>query len=578
MGKFALCIVIASMIVTSPGIARIINIPADYSSIQAGINASLNDDTVLVQPGTFFEDIRFNGHNIVLGSMYIMTFDTSYIAATIIDANSEPFGINFTGSENSGAMVMGFTIQNAISFGIRCWIYSNPVLANNIISGNGLGILCFNSAATIQKNIIRNNDGGGVACFDSSPQIKNNIISENESMQGGGISCIGSSPVIDSNLISDNAAIEGGGIYFASNSQPVITANRILNNIGNGIFCTDGVDAIIKGNEISGNSAEDGAGIFCQYSDVHIDSNYITRNDAIWNGGGIYCSDFMGDMTYNVIGSNSSGNGGGGIYCQDASPVIFNNLIVENTDSIAGGGLYSVRSSPFLYNNVISHNRVISQFEGRGGGVFIRDSELGACNSIFWADTAFQGNEIYVFSGGTSFIACDVYGGWPGWGNIDVDPLFRDPDNGDYRLMATECGYPLSSPCIDAGGNRDAFLNCDWGLGTIWADLGAYGGDITSLEIDDSNSKLPDQISISQNYPNPFNPTTTIQYDLPSPTDVTIEIFDIIGRRIEILINTRQEAGHHQITWNADDVPSGVYFYRIKAGEYSETKKMLLLK
>jgi len=96
--------------------------------------------------------------------------------------------------------------------------------------------------------------------------------------------------------------------------------------------------------------------------------------------------------------------------------------------------------------------------------------------------------------------------------------------------------------------------------------------------IDDDESALPRKAALSQNFPNPFNTATTIQYNLPSPARLTIEIFDILGRKIETLIDEHQTAGRHSIVWNGKNNSSGIYFYRIQAGDYSETKKMVLLR
>ena len=84
--------------------------------------------------------------------------------------------------------------------------------------------------------------------------------------------------------------------------------------------------------------------------------------------------------------------------------------------------------------------------------------------------------------------------------------------------------------------------------------------------------------SLSQNYPNPFNATTTISYELPKASNVRIEIYDIGGRKVAILDEGKQEAGKHSIQWNARSLSSGVYFYRIKAGKFTETKKLVLMK
>ena len=89
---------------------------------------------------------------------------------------------------------------------------------------------------------------------------------------------------------------------------------------------------------------------------------------------------------------------------------------------------------------------------------------------------------------------------------------------------------------------------------------------------------VPNSFFYSQNYPNPFNASTMISYKLPKLTYVNIEIFDILGRCVANLGNSIQSSGLHQVIWDAKDVSSGVYFYKLQAGDYSETKKMVLLK
>lgn len=89
---------------------------------------------------------------------------------------------------------------------------------------------------------------------------------------------------------------------------------------------------------------------------------------------------------------------------------------------------------------------------------------------------------------------------------------------------------------------------------------------------------LPAEFGLCQNYPNPFNAQTTIRYVLPEASHVTVNIYDILGRHVTTLVNDSQPAGSHHMIWNAADRSSGIYFYRIQAGEFAETKKMTLLK
>ena len=94
---------------------------------------------------------------------------------------------------------------------------------------------------------------------------------------------------------------------------------------------------------------------------------------------------------------------------------------------------------------------------------------------------------------------------------------------------------------------------------------------------------VPTEYSLSQNYPNPFNPITTIKYNIPAGVNsessmVNVGVFDILGREIAVLVNKKQKSGSYEVEFNADQYPSGVYFYKLDAGDYKEVKKMVLLK
>lgn len=90
--------------------------------------------------------------------------------------------------------------------------------------------------------------------------------------------------------------------------------------------------------------------------------------------------------------------------------------------------------------------------------------------------------------------------------------------------------------------------------------------------------RSPESFAIDQNYPNPFNPSTTIKYELPRAAHVTICVFDALGREVSVLVNERIEAGSHEVQFDADGLASGIYLYRLRAGEFASTKKMLVLK
>ncbi len=89
--------------------------------------------------------------------------------------------------------------------------------------------------------------------------------------------------------------------------------------------------------------------------------------------------------------------------------------------------------------------------------------------------------------------------------------------------------------------------------------------------------KIPKSFGLFQNYPNPFNPGTTIKYELPRTSHVTLTVYDLLGKEVATLVNAVQEPGYKSVEWNAVGVASGVYFYRLRAGEFVQTRKLLLL-
>ena len=94
----------------------------------------------------------------------------------------------------------------------------------------------------------------------------------------------------------------------------------------------------------------------------------------------------------------------------------------------------------------------------------------------------------------------------------------------------------------------------------------------------DDEVPVPDVYFLSENYPNPFNPTTNVKYGIPEDAHVTINLYDILGRQIGTLVNEDQTAGYHQVQVNGDQLASGMYFFRMQAGDFADTKKMTLLK
>jgi photosystem II stability/assembly factor-like uncharacterized protein len=121
--------------------------------------------------------------------------------------------------------------------------------------------------------------------------------------------------------------------------------------------------------------------------------------------------------------------------------------------------------------------------------------------------------------------------------------------------------------------NSNLFAGTE-GAGVIWQ------RPISEMIVPTSVSTRPrtSDYGLDQNYPNPFNPTTVIRYQLATKNHVTLRIFDVLGREIALLVNEQKKAGMHSVSFNASNLPSGVYFYRLEAGTYHETKKLLIFK
>jgi hypothetical protein len=116
------------------------------------------------------------------------------------------------------------------------------------------------------------------------------------------------------------------------------------------------------------------------------------------------------------------------------------------------------------------------------------------------------------------------------------------------------------------------------GLADLQVNADAAMARYNATSIDDVTDNLPEIFELSQNYPNPFNASTTISFSLSEQQDVTLTVYDLLGRKIVKLIENEKRAGSQQVTFNASDLSSGVYFYRLQAGDKEETRRMVLLK
>ncbi len=391
--------------------------------------------------------------------------------------------------------------------------------------------------------------------------------------------------------------------------------------LGGAIYCcalySEFSKTQIINSKIINNYAGCGGGIALKFCMVILRNNYICYNISGNKGGGIYCRNSYynagSDIESNVICHNIAIQDGGGIYGQRLE--LCNSLIHSNSADY-GGGLYCTGDNDIV-NCTITNNS--AQF--KGGGLYCTQSELtNVIDCIFWDDNAVEGGDevalyaywyydwismTYAWSpANASFYYDDIEGGIgsfylnyegstpqypiiyniPYYYNLNSDPLFLDPENGDFYFFS-------NSPCINTGTPDTTGLNLPEydldGNPRIYEDIidmGCYEWQGTGA----GNNELPITNYQLQNYPNPFNPDTEIAFSIAGSDDkekkVSIIIYNIKGQRVKTLIKEKMKSGRYSVIWDSKDennkpCSSGIYFYKLDVdGKTKALRKMVLLK
>jgi hypothetical protein len=370
--------------------------------------------------------------------------------------------------------------------------------------------------------------------------------------------------------------------------------------------------ALSYGKANSGNDTDRCGGAICIVNDnkVLISNCLICFNMNQGNlsthfGGAIALFSCSPIIENNIICYNSAvGNHAGAIgICYGSSPVIRNNVIYEN-HAAGGGALVFWISNPVLINNTIVYNHadLPGSQVSHGGAACIVSSTPEFFNNILFGNNAPVGQQVNLQAGSQpNFRFCDIESGIRGFSldlgsggsydgtyesNIETDPLFFDADSDDYHLSA-------KSPCIGAGSDS-IWINPNWYRaphsdydGNVRPnpvgskpDIGAFesplGRPLTSIH--EGSRQLPNGFQLYQNYPDPFNPTTIISYSIPSTSHVRLAVYDIFGQEVAVLINEVRKAGIYDVSFSGANLSSGVYFYRLSTRNFTQAKKMLLVK
>ncbi len=586
--------------------ANIINVPADVPTIQRAIDEAERGDIVLVAEGEYYENINFDGKSITVASMFLFEKDESIISNTIIDG-SEPSihqkgsVVSFTSGEDTNSVIYGFTIRGG----------SGTLVDEDKIYKFGGGIACLNSGAKISYNKIEYNSvkskvpsfGAGIGHGPSSDAsyiivehnwIENNTVEGNAFCSGGGINMYGNGRITENKIRYNLAksfmnACKGGGVHARGTqaasveiSNNTIIANQVTSTAeysqdktgGGGIWIGEYSNSMVFGNRFQNNKVRSdfesfGAGIMFHKMDA---SNEFCGNHIVLNyrsglgsgyGGGVCMWRSQVCSFNNIISHNRSTYGGGLYICDEVNnfqenqnPTLTNCTIVENTASAKGGGIFVENSQPVIMNSIVWDNSATED-----PGIHVTQGEL---------------EKIFVLYSDVQDLRRDSNG------NISTDPLFV---NSDFQLSD-------SSPCIGAGidgivvnGTTCCCPNCCV-LGkprplpaNSMPDMGAHENSLESPSgLISFDHILPQDISLKQNYPNPFNPSTTIEFSLPKEKIVTLKIYNLLGQEVGTLVSDKLTSGNYKYAWDASAFTSGVYYYKIVAGRYTDVKKLIVMK
>ena len=423
-------IILSIICVNTLTFAAVIYVPADQPTIQAGIDAARDGDTVLVADGIY----RGEGNvNIDFKGKQINVKSQNGAESTTVDCEKKPDtrGFIFQNSETNDSVLDGITIINGI--------YEM---------------------------------GGGIFCDNASPTIKNCVIDGNQATAdkyfaqgGGGIYCLDSAAVILGCTITNNIARHGAGVLFegclSKDDEPcpdISLINCIIShNTGGGVFCTM-ARPNIRDCTVSHNKGTGITYVYLVWANKPIFNCVIEHN----SNGGVSSSEYCSMSIEKSIIRYNTRRLGAGISCSISTVNISYCIIAENVATEAGGGIYvSPRWDTTIEFCTITQNKA----HGSGGGIFVyTDAHFSLSNSIIWGNEAdISHSEAYIsqyLRGRFTIKANDINGKiedivrifeWDRTlieGNIHEDPLFIDAAGGNYRVKPNSPAYAIGAHSI----------------------------------------------------------------------------------------------------------------------------------
>ena len=245
---------------------------------------------------------------------------------------------------------------------------------------------------------------------------------------------------------------------------------------------------------------------------------------------------------------------------------------------MANGKYYYKLYDPTTFNNP---NILFERVDSSSGKVFRYDSSLGLPNNEYLIEDLFaeSGDSVWsnrhLYQDYLPFICINVtnFSKWELQGTRKVFTIF-DLTGYTYSL-SQGLGVDSIYSSYDFRENFTTLKGCIID--------GVIYGDTTTVGVEDDEIPIANEFRLEQNYPNPFNPSTKIKFEIPGQarndnTLVTLKVYDILGNEVATLVNEEKPVGEYEVEFNPANLPSGIYFYQLKAGSFIQTKKMILLK
>ncbi len=575
----------------SRGFCLIIRVPADFPKIQLAINSASNGDTVIVSPGTYYENIKFYGKKIIVSSLFITSGDYSSITNTIING-SNPINpdtgscVLFVNAEDTSSVIEGFTITGGTgtkwpdehSAGVYIeggGIFSalaSPVIKNNII---------INNEAIRKPSGVTSGGGGAIRCGDGAPRIINNVIINNRGMYGGGITlnyCGGA--IVKNNIIVQNkvflavasaSTYGGGGLWvnghLTSNGDPnIVENNTIIGNtaygsgpsgfagLGGGIYA--GTNFLQFNNNIVWNNSQSVG----HQVDI-TGSNTLTYNDLeeIKPGtGNISLNPLFADSSFYLTttspcidAGNSSGSYNDPPQALNPTLAQFPSIGLLRNDIGAYGGPGRSFFPQFLITLLFSPTSSVNFgniLTGNSKTIYIKLVNMGGI-SCGIDSISFFANQSSELSGIVTFPLV-IKPGYKDSAGIKWAPVQQRILNDTVYIFSRSTSSPLR--ILLSGNSNPTGIN--------------------------DNPGDPGTLKLEQNYPNPFNPSTIIKFTIAENEKVSLKIFNVLGELVSVLTNKEYNKGNYQVEFNGSRFSTGVYFYELTAGNMREVKKLTILK